>query len=101
MRLDSRRAARDNTSKNGPASRAKRATRFISCADGLRTEATGGRYTRYCDDMVFSWRLESGPPSDFESGVRATLHEFGYTLHPEKGWRVHQRRDEPETLFQH
>src|SRR5262249_46608645 len=51
-----------------------------------RAALAGARYTRYCDDMVFSWALESGPPSDFENGVRATLHEYGYTLHPEKGW---------------
>jgi hypothetical protein len=28
--------------------------------------------------------------------VRAVLHEFGYALHPEKGWAEHHRRDEPE-----
>ncbi|HEY7327634.1 MAG TPA: reverse transcriptase family protein [Gemmataceae bacterium] len=61
-----------------------------------RAGAAGARYTRYCDDMVFSWPRRMGPPSDFENGVRATLHEFGYTLHPNKGWRVYQRRDEPE-----
>jgi RNA-directed DNA polymerase len=61
-----------------------------------RADAAGARYTRYCDDMVFSWARGSGPPSDFEMGVRATLHEFGYILHPNKGWRVHQRRDEPQ-----
>ncbi len=61
-----------------------------------RASAAGARYTRYCDDMVFSWREGSGPPSDFENSVRAVLHEFGYTLHLEKGWRVYHRRDEPE-----
>jgi RNA-directed DNA polymerase len=61
-----------------------------------RAESAGARYTRYSDDMVFSWPRGLGPPSDFESGVRATLHEFGYVLHPTKGWRVHHRRDEPE-----
>ncbi|HWG42343.1 MAG TPA: reverse transcriptase family protein [Gemmataceae bacterium] len=61
-----------------------------------RASAAGARYTRYCDDMVFSWRYWPGPPSDFENGIRAALHEFGYTLHPKKGWRVHPRRDEPE-----
>jgi hypothetical protein len=62
----------------------------------VRAEAAGARYSRYCDDMVFSWPQGLSPPSDFENGVRATLHEFGYILHPNKGWRVHQRRDEPE-----
>jgi hypothetical protein len=62
----------------------------------LRAAAAGAGYTRYCDDMVFSWRGGSEPPSDFEGGVRAALHEFGYMLHPKKGWRPYRRRDEPE-----
>ena len=61
-----------------------------------RASAAGACYTRYCDDMVFSWRYEPDLPADFENGVRAVLHEFGYSLHPKKGWRVHERRDEPE-----
>jgi hypothetical protein len=61
-----------------------------------RALVAGAHYTRYCDDMVFSWRHGDGPPSDFQNGVRAALQEFGYVLHPEKGWRVHSRRDEPE-----
>jgi RNA-directed DNA polymerase len=61
-----------------------------------RAEAAGARYTRYCDDLAFSWPHGWGPPSDFERGVRATLHAFGYALHPEKGWCVYHRRDEPE-----
>ena len=61
-----------------------------------RSAATGAQYTRYCDDMVFSWHRGHGPPSDFANGVRATLSEFGYALHPKKGWQVHYRRDEPE-----
>jgi hypothetical protein len=61
-----------------------------------RASAAGALYTRYCDDMVFSWRGGLTPPSDFENGVRAALHEFAYTLHPKKGWRLYQRRDEPE-----
>jgi hypothetical protein len=62
-----------------------------------RADAVGARYTRYCDDLAFSWR-RSEPPSDFETGVRTLLHEFGYTLHAEKGWRVQYRRDEPELV---
>ena len=61
-----------------------------------RSSAAGARYTRYCDDMVFSWQRGDGPPSDFANGVRAILSEFGYALHPRKGWQVNRRRDEPE-----
>jgi hypothetical protein len=61
-----------------------------------RAEAAGARYTRYCDDLAFSWLHEPGPLADFESAVRVILHEYGYTLHPEKGWRMYHRRDEPE-----
>lgn len=60
-----------------------------------RSEAAGAHYTRYCDDLAFSWP-GSGPPAEFERNVRAILHEFGYTLHADKGWCVHDRRDEPE-----
>jgi hypothetical protein len=62
-----------------------------------RAYAVGARYTRYCDDLAFSWR-GSEPPSDFETGVRTLLLEFGYALHAEKGWRVQYRRDEPELV---
>jgi len=61
-----------------------------------RAERAGARYTRYCDDLCFSWSGDRGPPSDFQPVVRATLGEFGYSLHPEKGWRIYERRDEPE-----
>jgi hypothetical protein len=61
-----------------------------------RAAAAGALYTRYCDDIVFSWRRGPGPPSDFESSVRGTLSEFGYHLHPVKGWLVHHHPDEPE-----
>lgn len=63
-----------------------------------RATAAGARYTRYCDDLAFSWRQGMQPPADFESGVRRVLHEFGYFLHPEKGWRVQRGRDEPEMV---
>jgi RNA-directed DNA polymerase len=60
-----------------------------------RAAAAGACYTRYCDDLAFSWRFGMEPPADFESGVRRALHEFGYVLHPEKGWRVQSGREEP------
>jgi hypothetical protein len=63
-----------------------------------RAEAAGARYTRYCDDLAFSWRLKREPPSDFEAAVRAVLSECGYALHPEKGWRVQYGDDEFEIV---
>ncbi len=64
----------------------------------LRADAAGARYTRYCDDLAFSWRGSAGPSADFEASVRSVLHELGYALHPEKGWRVWQRGDEPAVV---
>lgn len=61
-----------------------------------RTERSGGVYTRYVDDMVFSWRTRHRPPADFQQAVKATLHEFGYALHPSKGWQIYRADDEPE-----
>ncbi|MCI0704387.1 MAG: reverse transcriptase family protein [Planctomycetia bacterium] len=77
-----------------------------------RATLAGASYTRYCDDLAFSWPRGAGPPSGFEPTVRAVLHEFGYALHPTrqegvaggtrggfpltKGWRIYDRLDEPE-----
>jgi hypothetical protein len=61
-----------------------------------RAGFAGARYTRYCDDLAFSWPTESGPPSGFEAGVRSALSEFGYELNGTKGWCVFDRCDEPE-----
>lgn len=61
-----------------------------------RVERSGGVYTRYVDDMVFSWQTRHRPPADFKASVSATLHEFGYTLHPGKGWLVYRAEDEPQ-----
>lgn len=61
-----------------------------------RAAGRGARYTRYCDDLLFSWPGEAGPPSDFEATVRAVLHEYGYRLRRNEGLRVLRPRDEPE-----
>lgn len=66
-------------------------TQLTSLAD-----ATGAKYTRYCDDMVFSWHEAFGPTADFAANLCTTLGAFGYTLHPQKGVRGYHRRDEPE-----
>src|SRR5207237_495069 len=38
-----------------------------------RAAVAGARYTRYCDDLAFSWPAGWGPPSGFERNVRAAL----------------------------
>lgn len=59
------------------------------------TMQSGGTYTRYADDLAFSWRGRTRPPADFEATVRRILREYGYRLHPRKGWNAYQRADEP------
>ncbi|MBX3083492.1 MAG: RNA-directed DNA polymerase [Anaerolineae bacterium] len=58
-------------------------------------QASGGIYTRYADDLCFSWPEGYAPPADFEFAVRSVLHEYGYALHPDKGWQVWDRDEEP------
>lgn len=60
-----------------------------------RAAQSGGRYTRYGDDLAFSWRGQNRPPADFERGVRAALAAFGYVLNSRKGWQVYSANDEP------
>lgn len=57
---------------------------------------SGGTYTRYADDLAFSWAGGGSPPLTLEAFVRARLREAGYTLHERKGWHVWRRKDEPE-----
>lgn len=60
-----------------------------------KIERSGGIYTRYVDDMVFSWQGSSRPPSDIRQSIEAGLHEFGYDLHAAK-WQQYRAEDEPE-----
>jgi hypothetical protein len=60
-----------------------------------RVAASGGTYTRYADDLAFSWPDGYLPPADVEMAVRGVLRQYGYSLHPDKGWHVWDRRDEP------
>lgn len=61
-----------------------------------RAAESSGRYTRYADDLAFSWPDGFAPPSDLEHAVRGILRRYGYALHQRKGWQVWDRRDEPE-----
>jgi hypothetical protein len=56
--------------------------------------ASGGIYTRYGDDLTFSW-ARSEPPAQFARKVRVALLDRGYRLNRRKGWQVyHVRRGE-------
>ena len=68
----------------------------LDAAIDRKVRASGGKYTRYADDMVFSWPVGYGPPADFENAVRALLRAEGYNLHPTKGWHVWRRQEEPD-----
>jgi hypothetical protein len=59
-----------------------------------RVMHSAGTYTRYGDDMVFSWHHP--PSADFAIAAQRIIREAGYRLHPTKGWRVYHRSDEPE-----
>lgn len=60
-----------------------------------RSRDSGGKYSRYGDDMAFSWPDGCYPPADFEHSVRSILGQYGYRLHPQKGWHVWRRGEEP------
>lgn len=51
-------------------------------------------YTRYGDDLTFSWRAER-LPADFQLKVEDCLREAGYAIQPRKGWNVSRSADEP------
>jgi hypothetical protein len=59
---------------------------------------SGGKYTRYGDDLAFSWTTET-LPLRFQSQVAAALLEFGYSLNKRKGWHLWRpRRGEAPNL---
>lgn len=48
---------------------------------------SGATYTRYADDLAFSWDADR-MPGGFPAAVEDTLHAAGYEVQPCKGWRV-------------
>lgn len=44
-------------------------------------------YTRYGDDLTFSWNADQVPPG-FLRSVENVLHTAGYEIQPHKGWQV-------------
>lgn len=56
---------------------------------------SGATYTRYADDLAWSWPDRARPPADFAQRVTALLGAAGYRLNPAKSWRVAARREAP------
>ncbi|GAC1469690.1 MAG: hypothetical protein NVSMB9_13780 [Isosphaeraceae bacterium] len=54
----------------------------------------GGAYTRYGDDLTFSWSSDR-MPRGFSGAVEEMLGAEGYEIQPRKGWRVSLVRDRP------
>jgi hypothetical protein len=55
---------------------------------------SGAIYTRYGDDLAFSW-ASGGMPGGFTRAVEDVLGSAGYEIQPRKGWRVTSIRDRP------
>ena len=53
------------------------------------------RFSRYCDDIAFSWAISEEPPT-FRAGVQGVLDRFDYRLQSEKGWQLQDRKSIPE-----
>jgi RNA-directed DNA polymerase len=51
-------------------------------------------YTRYGDDLTFSWASDR-MPSGFPRAVEDALESAGYEIQPRKGWRVSPIRERP------
>ena len=55
----------------------------------------GARYSRYCDDLAFSW-LSDAEPQGFRVQVEGKLSRRGYEIQLRKGWRLKRIDERPE-----
>lgn len=53
------------------------------------------RYSRYCDDLAFSWSIDAEPLA-FRRQIEDRLGRFGYSIQPAKGWRLQHAAERPE-----
>ncbi len=58
-------------------------------------QQTRATYSRYCDDLAFSWQTGNEPVT-FRSQAEGLLNRFGYQVQREKGWKVQKLCDRPE-----
>jgi hypothetical protein len=56
---------------------------------------SGATYTRYGDDLAFSWPAVH-VPSTFRAAVQRELLVTGYQVQPRKGWQIKRAAERPE-----
>lgn len=56
---------------------------------------SGARYTRYGDDLTFSWRLAT-VPGDFIARATDVFEQYGYEVQLRKGWKVQRAESAPQ-----
>ncbi len=62
-------------------------------------QRSNAQYTRYGDDLTFSWMSERAVPKQMQKEVQRRLLEFGYSLNPTKGWRLWRVRRGEEPII--
>lgn len=55
---------------------------------------SGAAYTRYGDDLAFSW-ADGRPPGHFTRAAEDLIRAEGYEVQPRKGWQVRPARARP------
>ncbi len=70
----------------------------LDCRLSGLTQKLGFRYTRYADDLTFSWHAAEPPPlGRLLRGVRMILQAEGFILHPDKTRVLRQGRRQTVT----